>query len=80
MTEGSLLMHVPGRMSTNVLAKGLHRIQGSTAAGIANIAIVTMANHTYILRYPSVNRSKVTPNEILLMVMAASDTVSAVAP
>jgi hypothetical protein len=67
-------------MSRKVLAKGLHCIQGTTAAGTANIAKVAIAKYTKRLSQPSVNRSKVIPNEILLRVVATVDIVSRDAP
>jgi hypothetical protein len=73
-------MHVPGRMSTKVLANGLHCTQGMMAAGIAKMARVTMVKYTYRLSHASVKRSKVNPKEILLNEMAKMDTVSPVAP
>jgi hypothetical protein len=73
-------MQVPGTISTNVLVNGLHRTQGSTPAGTAKMKRVAMAKHTYALINPSVSRNSVTPNEILLSVMAIRETVRPVAP
>jgi hypothetical protein len=42
-TEGLLSIHSPGKMSTNVLANGLHCTQGITITGTANIASVAIA-------------------------------------
>jgi hypothetical protein len=78
--DGCLSMHVPGSVSIKVFVIGLHSTQGRTAAGIANIAKVAIAKYTYNLSHPSVNRSNVTPNDILLKVIAATDTESADAP
>jgi hypothetical protein len=46
LTEGLLSTHVPGRISRKVLAMGLHCVQGTVAAGIANTARVVIAKHT----------------------------------
>lgn len=46
ITEGSLSIHVPGRISTKVFVIGLHSTQGRTATGIANKARVAIANQT----------------------------------
>jgi hypothetical protein len=75
-----LSIQVPGRMSTKVLLKGLHRTQGRVAVGIEKIARVTMVKYTYCLGHPSVKRVNVTPKEILLNMMASVDMVRPVAP
>lgn len=56
--------------STKVFDSGTHCTHGMTVAGIAKIAKVEIAKYTKILLGPSVNRSKVSPKEILLRAMA----------
>ena len=79
-TEGCLLMHSPGMKSTKVLASGLHCTHGMMVAGIAKIARVEIAKYTTSLTHPSVNRSKVSPKEILLRAIATVYIVSSAAP
>jgi hypothetical protein len=66
--------------STKVLARGLHCTQGMIVAGTAKIAKVEIAKYTKSLVHPSVNRSKVSPKEILLRAMATVYIVSSAAP
>lgn len=78
--EGCLLMQWPGMKSTKVLASGLHCTHGMIVVGIAKIAKVEIAKYTTSLIHPSVNRSKVIPNEILLRAIAIVYIVSSAAP
>jgi hypothetical protein len=78
--EGFLLMHFPGRRSTKVLAIGVHCTKGMTVSGIAHTARLPMAKYTHILDHFSVKRSRVTPKEILLKVIAQMDTARPDAP
>jgi hypothetical protein len=64
----------------NVLTKGLHCIQGRIAIGTAKAADVTIANQVYHIAQVSVSLSSVTPNEILLKVIAITEIVSPDAP
>lgn len=73
-------MHSPGMRSTKVLASGLHCTHGITVAGTAKIARVEIAKITKSLTRPSVNRSKVSPKEILLRAIATVYIVSSAAP
>lgn len=50
------------------------------ATGIAKAESVTIANQMYHLVQDSVNLSSVTPNEILLILIAKVDRVNPVAP
>jgi hypothetical protein len=73
-------MQVPGSRSTNVLAIGLHCMNGRTMVGIAKVARVVMAKNAHLLGQPSVNRTRVTAKETLLNVVANMDTESPDAP
>lgn len=66
--------------STKVFASGLHCTHGMIVAGTAKIAKVEIAKYTTHLVHPSVNRSKVSPKEILLKAIATVYIVSSAAP
>jgi hypothetical protein len=75
-----LFLHSPGKRSTKVLTIGLHCTHGKTATGTPNTANVMIANQTKVLAHPLVNLRRVTPNDILLRLVANAEKLMPVAP